>query len=268
MDMSIERALANRGALGMYCNSLMVNKALFDRLPENPPAPLEDIIDSAVKTGADLSDVVAWNYDNSRQILEARTPVPALLHHRLSVDYADRENRPPLPLASKGHWLDRLEGGVQEHIRGMIRQRDELVARAAPPTALFDSVAQESEVVALGAKLNQTFAWALKRTPANDRLEVARRAVEDYLAHFPPSQQGAILRAALVSAYRDERPVSDVAVWLAGEKDEDGQRRAGVGNWTTSALREIGLLEEIMEAQNGSLVYRDSAPKRPVGRTI
>jgi hypothetical protein len=27
MDMAIERALANRGALGMYCNSLMVNKA-------------------------------------------------------------------------------------------------------------------------------------------------------------------------------------------------------------------------------------------------
>jgi hypothetical protein len=40
MDMAIERALANRGALGMYCNSLMVNKAVFDRLPANPPCPV------------------------------------------------------------------------------------------------------------------------------------------------------------------------------------------------------------------------------------
>jgi hypothetical protein len=119
MDVAIERALANRGALGMYCNSLMVNKAIFDRLPENPPAPLEEIIDGAVKTGADLSRVVAWNYDNSRQILEARTPVPALLHGRLSVDYADRENRPPSPIASQDHWLDRLEAGVRAHIREM-----------------------------------------------------------------------------------------------------------------------------------------------------
>lgn len=36
MDRAIERALANRGALGMYCNRLMVNKAIFDRLPETP----------------------------------------------------------------------------------------------------------------------------------------------------------------------------------------------------------------------------------------
>jgi hypothetical protein len=123
MDMAIERALANRGALGMYCNSLMVNKAVFGRLPEKPPAPLEDIIDGAVKTGADLSRVVAWNYENSRQILEARTPVPALLHGRLSVDYADRENRPPSPIASRDHWLDRLEAGVRGHIREMEARR-------------------------------------------------------------------------------------------------------------------------------------------------
>lgn len=58
MDGAIERAIANQGALGMYCNSLMLNKALFGRLPDNPPAPLEDIIDSAVKTGVDLSQAV------------------------------------------------------------------------------------------------------------------------------------------------------------------------------------------------------------------
>ncbi|MFO7681042.1 MAG: hypothetical protein R6X34_13420 [Chloroflexota bacterium] len=52
MEAAIERAIANQGALGMYCNSLMLNKALYGRLPDSPPSPLEDIIDSAVKTGA------------------------------------------------------------------------------------------------------------------------------------------------------------------------------------------------------------------------
>jgi hypothetical protein len=262
MDVAIERALANRGALGMYCNSLMVNKAIFDRLPDNPPAPLEEIIDGAVKTGADLSRVVAWNYDNSRQILEARTPVPALLHGRLSVDYADRESRPPSPIASQDHWLDRLEAGVRAHIREMEARRDELVAWARPPEVLFESVSGEPEAVALGAKLNQTYAWALKRSPAGERLEVARRAVEDYLAHFPPGRREAVVRGALVSAYLSERPVSDGGVWLAGIKGESGQRAPGVGHLTAGALREIGLLDEVTETESGLLVYPNAAPEQ------
>jgi hypothetical protein len=266
MDMAIERALANRGALGMYCNSLMVNKALFDRLPDNPPAPLEDIIDGAVKTGADLSRVVAWNYENSRQILEARTPVPGLLHHRLSVDYGDKENRPPLPLASKGHWLDRLEQGVQAHNREMIQQGNELVARAMPPQVLFECVADETDVTALGAKLNQTYAWALKRAAATrgleggNRLEVARRAVEEYLTHFHPAQRGKILRAALASAYQAEKPVSDAAVWLSGTNNERDSTQPGIGqssiaSLTIKALREIDLLDDIIATKEGLIVY-------------
>ena len=90
METAIDRAMANQGALGMYCNSLMLNKALYGRLPDHPPAPLEDIIDSAVKTGADLSQVVAWNYANTREILGSRTPIPALLHRRLSIDRGGR----------------------------------------------------------------------------------------------------------------------------------------------------------------------------------
>jgi len=101
-------------------SSLILNKALYGRLPANPPAPLEDIIDSAVKTGADLSQVVSWNYANSWGILESRIPIPAILHQRLSIDWSDNENRPPLPRASglagqDVHWLDRLEVGVKAH---------------------------------------------------------------------------------------------------------------------------------------------------------
>jgi hypothetical protein len=74
METAVAQAIANQGALGMYCNSLMLNKALYGRLPDNPPALHENIIDSAVKTGADLSQVVSWNYANSREILETKFP--------------------------------------------------------------------------------------------------------------------------------------------------------------------------------------------------
>src|SRR5690606_12849256 len=118
-----------------------------------------------------------------------RAPVPALLQHRISVDYADRENRPPLPLTSKGHSLDRLEQGVQAHIRQVIQQRDELVARAMPPETLFDPTYADQDAIRLGARLNQTYAAALavgRKGESSGVLERARRAAEDYLAHFPP----------------------------------------------------------------------------------
>ncbi len=159
MAAAMERAIANQGALGMYCNSLMLNKALFGRLPDNPPAPLEDIIDSAVKTGADLSQVVLWNYANSWDILANNTPIPAILHERLSVDRRDKENRPPHPRLSQDHWLDRLEQGVKAHIQAMHEKRDELVGQTQPPPALFENVTEED--VRLGAGLNQAFAAAL-----------------------------------------------------------------------------------------------------------
>ncbi|MBK8986193.1 MAG: hypothetical protein IPM39_08945 [Chloroflexi bacterium] len=61
--------------------------------------------------------------------MESRTPIPAILHKRLSIDWSDKEKRPPLPRASgmaggKLHWLDRLEAGVKAHIQAMQAKRD------------------------------------------------------------------------------------------------------------------------------------------------
>jgi hypothetical protein len=66
MGETIERAKANAGGLGMYCNLLMLTKALYGGLPKHPPAPLEDFIDSAVKTGADVSKGREWCYTASQ----------------------------------------------------------------------------------------------------------------------------------------------------------------------------------------------------------
>lgn len=104
-------------------------------MPVSPPAPLEDIIDAAVKTRADLSQVALWNYAKYAEILESCILIPELLHQRLSIDWTDKENRPPLPPATgvagrPAHWLDRLEAGIQAHIEAMQKKRDELAAQA------------------------------------------------------------------------------------------------------------------------------------------
>ena len=62
MESTIQRTIVNRGALGMSCNSLMLSQALFAEMPAELPAPLEQIIDGSVKTGADLRAVALWDY--------------------------------------------------------------------------------------------------------------------------------------------------------------------------------------------------------------
>ena len=278
MEAALERAMANQGALGMYCNSLMLNKALYGRLPDTPPAPLEAIIDSAVKTGADLSRVVAWNYANSRAILASKIPIPALLHRRLSIDWADKENRPPPPRFSglaggEAHWLDRLEAGVRAHIAAMQGQRDALAAQARPPQGVLDAALADPEALALGAGLNKAYAAALRMGKGQyaSVLERARVAAEDYLAHFPPERRGSILLGALASVYGKEDGGADTAVWLAAGKDNSGQRQPGIGQFsiahqTIEALREVALLDDIvMTKEGGSLgihgVYPDVGMK-------
>jgi hypothetical protein len=268
METAVAQAIANQGALGMYCNSLMLNKALYGRLPDNPPALLEDIIDSAVKTGADLSQVVLWNYANSREILESRIPIPVLLHKRLSVDWSDKENHPPLPRVSgvtgnEAHWLDRLEAGVKAHIQTMQAKRDELAAPARPPQVVLDVALADPEAVKLGAGLNKAYAAALrmgKKGQYTNVLERAKATAEDYLAHFPPERRRAILLGALASVYGKEEGGADTAVWLAESKGEADQPLPGIGQTsiaheTIEALREIGLLDDIIPTKEGLIVY-------------
>jgi hypothetical protein len=273
METAVTRALANKGALGMYCNSLMLNKALFGGLPEQPPAPLEDIIDSAVKTGADLSQVVGWNYDNSREILESRTPIPAVLHRRLSVDRT-AETPPPSPRLSDGHWLDQTVWGIEAHIERMTSIRDEMAAEARPPLALIQAAFAEPEAITIGGTLNKTFAAllneplppiqvqpgeslsqseraAIRQAQRQARYERARWAVWDTLHQYHPDRHSAILRGAMVSALLSGG--SDAAVWQAGEKTEEGTRLPGIGHKSVEALREIGLLENIRESEMGLL---------------
>ncbi|WP_420640466.1 hypothetical protein [Candidatus Leptofilum sp.] len=278
VETAVAQAIANQGALGMYCNSLMLNKALYGRLPANPPAPLEDIIDSAVKTGADLSQVVSWNYANSREILESKIPIPALLHQRLSVDWSDKENRPPPPRTSnlageEGHWLDRLEAGVKSHIQAMQAERDELVSQARPPQAVLDAALADPEAVQLGAGLNKAYAAALRMGKHalskaegghhTGVLERAKAAAEDYLAPFPPERRWAILLGALASVYGKEDGGMDTAVWLADSKRELEEVQPSLARQTIQTLRKIKLLDDIVVTKEGLVIFPAEMRNKP-----
>jgi hypothetical protein len=161
------------------------------------------------------------------------------------------------------HWLDRLEQGVRAHIEEMGRRRDELAGRARPPQALLDHALADPEAIRLGAGLNQAYAAALrmgKKGEHTNVLERAKYAAEDYLAHFPPVRRRAILRGALASVYRNEAPAADTAVWLAGTGDEQDSTQPGIGqssvaSLTMEALREIGLLDDLISTREGLVVY-------------
>lgn len=272
MDRAIDRAIDNQGALGMYCNSLMLNKANSGGLPERPPAPLEDIIDASVKTGADLSRVRQWNFDNSRDILEAGMPIPSLLHERLSID-RDAETRPPRPVPTTDHWLDDIQRTLRAHVRKIEAARDELASQAMPPQAVFDSTLEDPESVRLGGQLNQTYARSMRERPHPDvpptpeEHDRARQAVEGYLARFPEAQHTAILRGAMVSAYMGETPTSDNAVWLMGEQQADGSRAPGIAQKSIQALREVGALDEIGETGYGLIAYPGATVRQPAMRS-
>ncbi len=268
MDATIERAQANAGALGMYCNSLMVNKAVYGTLPAKPPAPLEQVIDGSVKTGVDLSPVVGWAYENSAEILAEGRPVPAVLHGRLS-----RSHDSPFPRASQDHWLDRTLSDIRSHITEVEGECDRLAASAMPPRAVFDSAFDDPETIKLGGGLNQTYARALKRALrekgklSDEDYDRARAETEAYLNEFPEERQTSILRGAMVSAYMGDTAESDAAIWLPGEKTETG-RKLGIANKSIQALREIGVLDEIAQTENGLVSYPGASIQEPSYRTI
>lgn len=167
MEKAIERAQMNAGVVGLYCNSLMLHKALFGTLPEDAPAPLEDVIDGAVKTGAELGAIKEWCINHSKQILEMGVPIPKIIQNRLAFD----RNRPPDELVppaintpkNSDHWLDRLIGSIREHVKVIEHEREELIAQAAPPARLMDAVFFEDQKIVglntleIGAQFNQRY---------------------------------------------------------------------------------------------------------------
>jgi hypothetical protein len=268
MEKVVERAQANEGVLGLYCNYLMVQQAIHGRMPDALPARLETVIDSSVKSGEDLSGVKTWILDAYEQMLHDKTPVPRILHERISVHADKRGEAWTRPVTPPDHWLDRQVAAIEGHITWYKAQRDEALAIAAPPQALLDVALAQPETIELGAGLNQAYGRTMKQLQRKRPLgllpadhEQLRQTAEDYLARFRPEQQTAILRGAMASAYLNG--TSDAAVWLPGKKTDDG-RLPGVASKSMEALREIGVLDRLGMLDGEVTVYPDAAPNTPM----
>lgn len=262
---AIERARANGGALGQYCNLLLLAKALYDCLPAQPPAPLETVIDASVKTGADLSPIREWCYAASGKILSQGKPVPAVLHDRLSAR-SDRS----VP-ASDDHWLDDLVDVIHRHIRTIKAQRDHLMVKTIPPLALFQHVFEQPETLQQGAKLSQLYTgalpWVRGKRRRSGSYELARQRSQAYLARFPPDRQTAVLCGALAHYYLKTSTGHDGAAWQIGERVEEG-RKPGIAQLTIRALREIGILDELAETETGIVRYPGAKVLEATGTAI
>ncbi len=85
MFITIQQARTNEGALGMYCNLLMLCQALYGRQPKQPADRLEAVIDAMVKTGDDLTLIKEYCTSSSMAIINSGIAIPRSLLRRLSI---------------------------------------------------------------------------------------------------------------------------------------------------------------------------------------
>ncbi|MGB7341610.1 MAG: hypothetical protein WBC91_22125, partial [Phototrophicaceae bacterium] len=225
----------------------------FGSLPKQPPAPLEVIIDASVKTGEDLSAVRDWCYMACEVILTQRIAVPKLLVNRLSID-RESGRRVPRVIESQDHFLDQLLAGIEDHIEWIEIMREQLMAETMPPLKLFQTSLNQPAIVKAGARLNQLYT-AQKPWLGAEQIEQAREKCEAYLAQYDEQDRHSILRSAWAHYYANKRKTGyDECVWQLGEAQEKG-RAQGIAQAMIVALREVGILDEIILHNNRLVVY-------------
>lgn len=201
----------NQGGLELYCNSTMRHVAMYGGLPKVAPARLEDVVDSK-KTGADVSGVKAWCYEDTRAALAQGERIPRRLLARLARErtsegdatQAEEEQvlqPPPLLTGQReGHWLDTFDREWTRHIQAVKQIRDNLMAEAQLPEAVIKNVLADADALSAGSKFNQIYATTVKRLQqqgygANQKAMLAQvqEQVESELSTMTPTVQRARL---------------------------------------------------------------------------
>jgi hypothetical protein len=259
MNGAIARAQENAGVLGLYCNLLMVVLAVYNRMPDKAPARLEEIIDSAVKTGAGLGRVKDWVLAAGQKIIESGVAMPQILQGRVPRPEGMKQRNPK----TNNHWLDVIEAAIADHIAWLQSERDRLMQDAKPPVELFAAVLQHKGLMERGAQFNSIYARALKESKQQDLARARCEAfLETHCEGDEIAEEGIILAAA-ASYYLNNRDGLDGAVWQMGAKIENG-RKPGIAQIMIRALRGIGLLNEITE-QDGYILRYPAAQVREQG---
>ncbi|MEO8391538.1 MAG: hypothetical protein ABI700_00965 [Chloroflexota bacterium] len=252
---TVKRIRQNEGALGMYCNLLMLTQALYDRQPKQPAARLEDAIDGSVKDGRPLAPLKEYCYEKSDLIVASGIAIPRALWKRLSVRHDDNTPRPRLT-ATTHHWLDHLISGIRDHISTVTAQRDQLMLKAQPPLEILQ-YATEHDLLTLGGEFNQIYALALQETNQDASPErgydLARERCETYLVYKrDQASPEDILTGALASCTFSQS--TDAALWQPGPKSSTDTHSDGIAQLTLQALRQLGLIDYLQTDDRNKIV--------------
>ncbi len=252
MRFAISRALANSGALGMYCNMQMVMVAAKGDLPDDLYLPLGDVVDAVVKDGRDVSGVKDWCYFQAGMMLAQGTKIP----HLVADKFAGLIGKDKSFALTTDHWLDKLETGLNQHILYAEHLRDSLMATCVMPAEL-SAYAASMHDAPMGVGFLQVYNTAMHDAirkgvnglPSIESYEAVRQHCERYLdlCHGDINE---IMIGVLNAANVGDR--NDSAAWqLEGEGEVEG----GFARLTIEALCEIGLLNDIDVNEAGLVVY-------------
>jgi hypothetical protein len=276
---TVERAAANKGTLGAYCNALMLSRALYGRLPDQLPATLEQVIDGSVKTGINLTPVKAWTEMAAEAIVRQGKPIPVTLVDRI-LPLLPRKLQDQVRTASGDddtrHWLDVLLAAVDYHRDEYWANVEALAAEACPPLELFE---HGRDWLQVGRNLRQIYSQTIRqalgaagepnenalRSRSAQAFDAAREASEHYLVQWPAERQHCALLGAAASIYamgsRHGQPPKDQVLWQLGQKRDGIGRQPGIAQAFIQALREVGLLGEPVWTIQGAVLYYRSAAR-------
>ena len=274
MSSTIQRAAANQGVLGGFCNVAMLCKAIYGRLPDQLPATLEAVIDGSVKTGLDLAPVKQWNQMAITRMVKhgqanANRAMPNVLLDRLP------EWLRPQAKAAERHWLDTLAAALALHKEQYWADVEALATEACPPLELFE---HGRDWLHVGKDLRRAYSHIMRQAVnVNAKVDyedydTARAASEAFLNQWPADKRHCVLLGAAAYLYaqgpQNGEPVRDALIWQLGKKqDGDGNgREPGIAQAMLEALRQVGLLgEPVWTSQGAVLHYRDEPSAKCAG---
>ncbi len=283
MSSTIQRAAANQGVLGGFCNVAMLCKAIYGRLPDQLPATLEAVIDGSVKTGLDLAPVKQWNQMAITRMVQhgqsnTRRAMPQVLLDRLPVWLREQVQ------VAESHWLDTLANALEMHKAQYWADVEALATEACPPLELFE---HGRDWLHVGKDLRQAYSRVIRQAigvvgdevapdgvsiALNTSFDAAREASEAFLAQWPVEKRPFVLLGAAAYLYaqgpqacpergRGGEPVRDALIWQLGAKRDGSGRESGIAQAMLDALRQIGLLGEPVWTGSGAVLYYNEEPQ-------
>lgn len=250
MQFAINRAIANSGALGMYCNMLMVMVAVHGQLPRNLHLPLEVIIDATVKDGRDVSSAKDWCYFKAGEMLARGVHIP----HLVADKFAGLIGKDKAFALTIDHWLDKLERATSGHIQYMERLRDSAMSQCVMPAELSAHVLEMADARYGDGFLrvyNAIMAEQIRHSGGQPKPEHHERARQRCEAYVKTSGANVleILVGALSAANHGDQ--NDTACWQLPAEGCD----EGFAQLTIQALRLVGLLMELEVTEEGLVAY-------------